>query len=188
MLNNPKSLWLFHAVISRQKQQIRQKKNRKRKKKRRTRKQGKKTFEESVEVVSDDSTNESHALTDTAVTSAACLNRTLKKGLKIKDLTIGQGECTAQIGSRLQMYYVGTLVASQRRFDTCQSARKPFQFVIGDEDVVEGFEHGCIGMRLGGQRTITVPASLGYGAAGNPGCGIPPDADLKFEVTLVGFF
>jgi FKBP-type peptidyl-prolyl cis-trans isomerase len=122
-----------------------------------------------------------------ATASLAAARRALLQGLVTQDLRTGVGD-PVKVGSRVQVHYVGTLARTGRRFDSCRSAARPFQFVVGNDEVVEGFEEGVRGMRLGGRRRIEVPAPLGYGASGNPAAGIPPDAALVFDVTLVGFY
>ena len=57
---------------------------------------------------------------------------------------------------------------------------------VGADAVVEGFEDGVLGMKLGGERTIHVPPEFGYGGEGFKACKIPPNAELEFEVRLVG--
>lgn len=61
--------------------------------------------------------------------------------------------------------------------------RSPFQFVIGGGGVIQGFDRGVTGMKVGAVRRVIVPPDLGYGAAGNQG--IPPNANLVFEVELL---
>lgn len=61
--------------------------------------------------------------------------------------------------------------------------RSPFQFVIGGGGVIQGFDRGVTGMKVGAVRRVIVPPDLGYGAAGNQG--IPPNANLVFEIELL---
>lgn len=61
----------------------------------------------------------------------------------------------------------------------------PFQFVLGRQGSIPGYEQGVLGMQVGGKRRIYVPASLAYGSQGSPQGGIPPNAALVFEVELL---
>ena len=106
------------------------------------------------------------------------------EGFSVRDVMVGQGE-PVSAGSRVELWYVGTIASTGRRFDANQSVNRPFRFVIGDEEVVEGFDRGVRGMRLGGQRIVTVPPALGYGGEEGPK-GIPPNSTLQFDIKLVG--
>jgi FKBP-type peptidyl-prolyl cis-trans isomerase FkpA len=58
-----------------------------------------------------------------------------------------------------------------------------FSFTLGQNQVISGFEQGVLGMKVGGKRTVLIPSSLGYGSSGNKG--IPPNAGLVFDITLI---
>lgn len=109
------------------------------------------------------------------------------KGLKKQDVLVGRGTA-AKYGSRVQVTYIGSLVQSGLVFDSCKSQLKPFQFTIGHEEVIEGFEEGVIGMKLGGNRIVIVPPHLGYGMNHSEFKKIPPKSTLQFDITLVGFY
>ena len=81
----------------------------------------------------------------------------------------------------MQVYYTGKLV-SGKQFDACVSG-KPFEFRLGVQEVIKGWDVGVEGMRVGGKRTLTIPANMGYGARG-AGPDIPPNSKLLFSVEL----
>lgn len=110
------------------------------------------------------------------------------------DSAIGTG-AEATNGARVQVNYTGWLYSAGAaangfkgaKFDASQ-AGKPFPFVIGAsgtaESVIPGFSQGVLGMKVGGKRTVVIPASLGYGSAGVPGA-IPANNGLVFDIELV---
>lgn len=103
--------------------------------------------------------------------------------LQIKDTVVGKGPA-AQVGDYLTMDYVGTLASNGKQFDSSkQPGRTPFTFILGGGQVIKGWDQGIVGMKVGGKRTLTIPASLGYGANGAPP-DIPGGATLKFVVEL----
>ena len=103
-------------------------------------------------------------------------------GLKIEDKKIGTG-AEAVAGSTVSVHYAGRLLSNQKQFDSSY-ARGPFSFKLGAGQVIKGWELGVAGMKVGGKRILTIPASLGYGATGAGGV-IPPNADLEFDVELL---
>lgn len=108
-------------------------------------------------------------------------------GLKIEDLVVGTGR-EAKTGDTLTVSYTGWLEAkyqSNEPFDTSRFHDKPFQFVLGQGEVIVGWDQGLVGMKVGGTRKLTVPADLGYGADGAANGRIPPNAALIFEVELL---
>ena len=98
------------------------------------------------------------------------------------DASLGRG-AQAVTGSRVTIHSLGRLEAGGT-FDDTRSTGTPHAFRLGDGEVIEGWEQGIIGMRVGGVRRLTVPASLGYGERGVLGR-IPPNATLLFEIELV---
>jgi len=102
--------------------------------------------------------------------------------LKIEDLIAGTG-AEAKAGDTLSMNYTGWL-ENGTKFDSSLDRGQPFKFVLGQGDVIAGWDQGIVGMKVGGKRKLTIPPSLGYGADG-AGNTIPPNAVLIFEVELL---
>ena len=71
------------------------------------------------------------------------------------------------------------------KFDSSYDRGQPFSFTLGAGQVIEGWDQGFAGMKVGGKRKLTIPSSLGYGDSGIPGA-IPGGATLIFEVELLG--
>lgn len=101
--------------------------------------------------------------------------------LKTQDLRPGKGEA-AKDGDTLSMNYKGSLLSGEV-FDQSYG-RGPFEFTLGGGQVIEGWDKGIKGMKVGGKRKLTIPASLGYGEGGSPPK-IPGGATLVFEVELL---
>ena len=104
----------------------------------------------------------------------------LPDGLQYVDTVIGTGD-TAVAGKTLSMNYTGKLT-NGTTFDT-SIGKAPFSFTLGAGQVIKGWDEGIAGMKVGGKRTLTIPAALGYGAAGQGS--IPPNATLIFDVELL---
>jgi len=102
--------------------------------------------------------------------------------LKIEDIKVGTGD-EAKKGSLISVHYVGTL-DDGTKFDRSRDRGEPFQFPLGQGMVIQGWEQGFEGMKVGGIRNLTIPPELGYGAQGAGGS-IPPNATLHFEVELL---
>ncbi|RYG49360.1 FKBP-type peptidyl-prolyl cis-trans isomerase [bacterium] len=99
----------------------------------------------------------------------------------IKDTKVGTG-LAAQPFDRLTVEYTGKLAKGGKQFDT-SIGRAPFSLDLGVTSVIKGWQEGLVGMKVGGTRVLSIPAELGYGAAGSPP-DIPANADLVFTVTL----
>jgi FKBP-type peptidyl-prolyl cis-trans isomerase FkpA len=82
------------------------------------------------------------------------------------------------------VHYTGWL-ADGTKFDSSHDRRRPFGFKLGAGQVIKGWDEGVAGMKVGGKRKLVIPAALGYGARGAGGV-IPPNAELTFEVELLG--
>ena len=103
--------------------------------------------------------------------------------LKIEDLVVGTG-AEAVAGKLISVHYTGTLTDGTK-FDSSVDRGAPFEFTLGTGQVIQGWDQGFAGMKVGGKRRLTIPSSLGYGDAGTPGGPIPPKATLIFEVELL---
>lgn len=103
------------------------------------------------------------------------------------DLRLGTG-ADATAGRTVKVHYTGWLYDGSKtdqkglQFDS-SAGLDPLAFVLGAGDVIEGFDRGVAGMKVGGIRRIVIPPSLGYGPSRNNS--IPPSATLVFEVELV---
>lgn len=86
--------------------------------------------------------------------------------------------------SKIQVHYLGKL-EDGTKFDSSYDRGEPLSFQIGMKQVIEGWERGLIGMKVGGKRTLVIPSKLGYGQRG-AGDLIPPNANLVFDVEIVG--
>jgi FKBP-type peptidyl-prolyl cis-trans isomerase FkpA len=103
--------------------------------------------------------------------------------LQIVDTTVGSG-AEARPGRRVSVHYTGTLMDGTK-FDSSKDHNQPFEFTLGTGSVIPGWDEGVKGMKVGGVRQLTIPASMGYGARGFPP-DIPGNAALKFEIELLG--
>jgi FKBP-type peptidyl-prolyl cis-trans isomerase FkpA len=108
---------------------------------------------------------------------------TTDSGLQYEDLTEGTG-AAAKAGDSVEVHYTGWLT-NGKKFDSSLDRGKPFAFSLGAGRVIKGWDEGVAGMKVGGKRKLLIPAALGYGARGAAGV-IPPNADLVFEVELLG--
>lgn len=107
---------------------------------------------------------------------------TLSSGLKIQDIVVGTGAKATQ-GDAVAVHYVGTLT-NGTKFDSSRDRGQPFVFVLGAGNVIQGWEIGVPGMKVGGKRKLIIPPQLAYGERG-AGDMIPPNATLVFEVELL---
>ena len=102
--------------------------------------------------------------------------------LKIEVMQEGDGD-VAEHGQRVTVHYEGRLT-DDTVFDTSRPRGQPFGFTIGAGQVIQGWEQGVNGMKVGEMRRLTIPADLGYGATGS-GDVIPPHATLVFDIELL---
>ncbi len=104
--------------------------------------------------------------------------------LKIEVLQEGTG-VEAKNGDNISVHYVGTLLDGTK-FDSSIDRGAPFSFVLGQGNVIRGWELGLLGAKVGEKRKLTIPSDLAYGETGTPGGPIPANAALIFEVELLG--
>ena len=112
---------------------------------------------------------------------------TTASGLQFEDTVVGTG-AEAAPGRNVTVHYTGWIYENDEqgaKFDSSKDRDEPFMFALGAGMVIKGWDEGVQGMKEGGQRTLIIPASLGYGARGAGGV-IPPNATLKFDVELLG--
>jgi FKBP-type peptidyl-prolyl cis-trans isomerase len=105
-----------------------------------------------------------------------------KNELVITDTLIGSGK-EAVKGALLFVHYDGFL-EDGTKFDSSVDRGRPFEFVIGSGRVIKGWDQGVMGMKVGGKRTLFVPAQLGYGER-QIGQFIKPNSNLLFHVELL---
>lgn len=101
--------------------------------------------------------------------------------LQITDLKAGNG-AAAKKGDEVTVDYTGTLT-NGTKFDSSYDRKKPFTFIIGEGEVIKGWDQGLIGMKVGGERKLVIPSELGYGNQAAPG--IPANSTLVFEIKLL---
>jgi peptidylprolyl isomerase len=121
-----------------------------------------------------------------ATAQAVGKTMTTPSGLQITDSKIGTG-ATPQPGQICVMHYTGWLYqdgAKGKKFDSSLDRGQPFEFPIGKQRVIAGWDEGVATMKVGGKRTLIIPPELGYGARGAGGV-IPPNATLIFDVELL---
>ncbi|HEY5941463.1 MAG TPA: FKBP-type peptidyl-prolyl cis-trans isomerase [Solirubrobacterales bacterium] len=104
------------------------------------------------------------------------------KQLEINDLEEGSG-AAAKGGDVVSVNYVGVNFKTGKEFDSSWSRGEPISFPLGENVVIQGWEKGLEGMKVGGRRELVIPPDLGYGAAGSPPT-IPPNETLVFVVDL----
>ncbi len=111
---------------------------------------------------------------------------TTPSGLKYLDKVVGSGT-QAVSGKEVVVHYTGWLYNNSQKgakFDSSVDRNEPFNFNLGAGQVIQGWDEGVAGMKVGGERTLIIPPNLGYGAFGAGGV-IPPNATLMFDVKLL---
>ena len=111
---------------------------------------------------------------------------TTATGLQYNDTVVGEGN-EAKKGQSVTVHYTGWLFNDGEKgakFDSSLDRRDPFVFSLGAGMVIRGWDEGVAGMKVGGERTLIIPAELGYGARGAGGV-IPANATLQFDVQLL---
>ncbi len=107
---------------------------------------------------------------------------TTTSGLKYTVLKPGTG-ATPKKGEKVFVHYTGTLT-NGKKFDSSRDRGEPFSFIVGEGQVIAGWDEALSMMKVGERRKLTIPPKLGYGAAG-AGKDIPPNATLIFDVELL---
>lgn len=106
------------------------------------------------------------------------------------DTVIGEGR-EAEAGFNVTVHYTGWLYDPSKadgkgtKFDSSLDRHEPFVFFLGGGQVIQGWDEGFAGMKVGGKRTLIIPPHMGYGVHG-AGAVIPPNATLIFDVELLG--
>ena len=107
-----------------------------------------------------------------------------------KDTVLGEGR-EAEAGFNVTVHYTGWLYdpskpdGKGKKFDSSADRHEPFVFFLGGGQVIQGWDEGFSGMKVGGKRTLIIPPHMGYGPYG-AGAVIPPNATLIFDVELLG--
>lgn len=107
-------------------------------------------------------------------------------GLAMEDTVVGAG-AEARANQFVSVHYTGWLYVDGvrgKKFDSSKDRGQPFKFLLGAGQVIQGWDEGVAGMKIGGTRVLTIPPEMGYGARGAGGV-IPPNATLQFEVDLL---
>jgi FKBP-type peptidyl-prolyl cis-trans isomerase FkpA len=102
--------------------------------------------------------------------------------MKVEKITAGAGPMPKR-GDTVTVHYTGWLIDGTK-FDSSVDRDEPFSFVLGTGQVIQGWDQGVAGMRVGDKARLTIPSELAYGEHGYPGA-IPPKATLIFEVELL---
>jgi FKBP-type peptidyl-prolyl cis-trans isomerase len=103
-------------------------------------------------------------------------------GLQYWDIKVGLG-ALAKAGDHVKVHYTGWLTTG-KKFDSSVDARQPYDFTLGQSEVIKGWDEGVAGMKVGGKRQLRIPPELAYGKSGHPPQ-IPPNATLIFDVQLL---
>jgi peptidylprolyl isomerase len=122
-----------------------------------------------------------------ATTTASAQTVTTPSGLKITDTKAGTG-ASPRPGQICVVHYTGWLYvngAKGQKFDSSVDRGQPFEFPVGRQQVIAGWDEGVATMKVGGKRTLIIPPELAYGARGAGGV-IPPNATLIFDIELLG--
>lgn len=104
-----------------------------------------------------------------------------KSGLRYEDISSGSG-ISPKPGQTVVVHYTGTLL-NGRKFDSSHDRNRPFEFRIGEGQVIRGWDEGVMSMMIRGKRKLIIPPHLGYG--GRDLGVIPPNSTLVFEVELL---
>lgn len=114
--------------------------------------------------------------------SQTSLNSFDIQGMKVEIIKEGSGK-EAKVGDNIVVNYVGTLEDGSK-FDSSIDRQQPFPYTLGQNRVIQGWELGLLGMKVGEQRRLTIPPELGYGFQGRPPV-IPENATLIFDIDML---
>lgn len=103
--------------------------------------------------------------------------------LGIDDVVVGGGD-EATKGKKVSVHYVGVAFSTGEEFDASWNRGQPFEFKLGQGQVIPGWDAGVEGMKVGGRRKLTIPSAMAYGARG-AGDAIKPHEPLVFVVDLL---
>jgi len=106
---------------------------------------------------------------------------TTASGLKIHDEKVGDGP-SPRMGQTVRVHYIGRF-ENGKEFNNSYQMGQPAEFRVGG--VIEGWNEALQTMKVGGKRKIWVPSKIAYGPTGKPPT-IPPNANLEFDIELVG--
>ena len=106
----------------------------------------------------------------------------MSEELQIEDQIVGEGD-EAVAGQTVEVHYTGWLTDGTK-FDSSHDRNDTFSFKLGAGQVIQGWDQGVAGMKVGGARKLTIPPGMGYGERGAGGV-IPPNAILVFKVELI---
>ena len=109
--------------------------------------------------------------------------QTMNNGLVIEDIKIGDGQEVEKFNI-VTVNYTGLLEDGTKFDSSLNPGRTPFRFTVGAGQVIQGWDQGLIGMKIGGTRKLTIPPELGYGSRDNGP--IPANSTLIFEIDLLG--
>jgi FKBP-type peptidyl-prolyl cis-trans isomerase len=120
---------------------------------------------------------------ETEKVTSVTKDRRLPSGVYVKDIIVGNG-APVKLGRKVSILYEAAFL-NGKVFDKSKNRNNPFAFRQGTGEVIKGLEKGLEGMKVGGEREITIPPEQGYGKAGS-GKVVPPNSTLVFSVQLVG--
>lgn len=136
--------------------------------------------EEAIVVTNGETSDDEKALADALIKAATDSGEITS--LVINDVRVGEGEAVVEEGDVVIVNYIGA-TKDGIQFDSSYERGSPFYFTVGGGSVIEGWEKGLLGMKVGGKRILVIPSDMGYG---NRQIGpIPPNSTLLFAVELL---